>query len=147
MLQDRPWGLFLRLLLVGILIALLDLAPRPHILRLAMDAARRESSRNNLPATFENISQAADQAPWRPDLLTLAGRYAQLSNQPQLAIQYLEQPSIASRLSPDDLLLLGDAYLETGNPLMAEAIWQHVADIAPTPNIFQRLAEQHLSRK
>jgi tetratricopeptide (TPR) repeat protein len=147
MLEDRTWGAYLRILLVAMLITLLNLAPRPHALRQALNQARRDLGQSNLVDAVDQIAQAAIMIPWRTDLPPLAARYALQSNQPLLAIQYLEQPLVANRLVHADLLVLGDAYQQSGDSMMAALIWQQVAELAPSPEIYQRLADFHLFRK
>jgi hypothetical protein len=71
MLSDTRWGLILRILLAGILIALLNLAPRPHAMRQALDQARQALQREDLAAAFNHTALAAKQAPWRFDLSLL----------------------------------------------------------------------------
>jgi tetratricopeptide (TPR) repeat protein len=145
--QFQIRGVTLRVLLVAILIAMLGMAPRPHALREALDHARQELNRNDLPAALNQIEMAVIQAPWRIDLTVLAARYALQSDLPLRAIQLLEGPHVASRLGPADLLMLGDAYQRSGDSLMAAAIWQRVAELAPSPEIYQRLADHHLARE
>jgi tetratricopeptide (TPR) repeat protein len=147
MLKDHPWAMITRLVLAGILIFLLDLAPRPHLLRQALNTTRRLLAQQDFSRASEQLVLASNQEPWRADLLILTGQIALQSGQPQLAIEYLEKPTAASRLGPSDLLLLGDAYQAAGDTLMAAAIWQRMAEIAPSSELFQRLADYHLSRQ
>jgi tetratricopeptide (TPR) repeat protein len=147
MLSDTRWGLILRILLAGILIALLNLAPRPHAMRQALDQARQALQREDLAAAFSHTALAAEQAPWRFDLPLLAARYALQSGDALQAIDILEGTRLASRLAPADLMLLGDAYLQAGDSLMAAAIWRRAAELAPMPEIYQRLAEHALARQ
>lgn len=147
MLSDTRWGLLLRLLLIGALVALLNLAPRPHTLRLALDQARRAQLREDYPTASSQTILAAEQLPWRLDLPLLAARHALQSGQPQQAIDLLEEPRLASQLAPADLVLLGDAYQQAGDSLMAAAIWQHAAGLSPSAEIYQRLAEHARARQ
>lgn len=147
MFPDLPWRAVLRILLTAILIALLNLAPRPHAVRQAMDQASQAIQYNDYAAAFTQITHAGEKIPWRLDLPLLAARLALHSGYPRQAIQILEQPQIASQLPPSDLLVLGDAYQQSGDSLMAGAIWQRVAELNPSPEIYQRLAEHHQARQ
>ena len=146
-MTNRPWGFFLRPILAVILIGLLNLAPRSHSYHDALDKARLALEHNDLTHAVGHIEEAAEETPWRTDLPLLAARYALQSGNPHQAIQILEQPRVASQLSPANLILLGDAYQQSGNVLMAAAIWQHVAKLSPSPEIYQRLASYHQARR
>ena len=139
-------GVAVRILLAAVLISLLNLAPRPHAFREALDQARQNLSLDDTPAVFDQVNRAATLIPWRVDLAVLAARYALDSELPLQAIQILEQPHVASRLGSADLLVLGDAYQKYGDSFMAAAIWQRVAELAPSPAIYQRLADHHLTQ-
>ena len=145
--RDIDWGIILRLLLAGVLVAMLNLAPRPHAIRQALDQARQEVSNADFPAAFTHVESAAEQIPWRFDLSILAARYAMQSGLPLQAIRILEQPRVTSRLAPSELLMLGDAYQQSGDTLMAAAIWQRVTELAPSPEIYQRLADHYQMRQ
>ena len=145
--SDTRWGLILRLLLAAVLVALLNLAPRPHALRQALDGARRAALRQAYTTAYSQAALAAELAPRRLDLSLLAARYALQSGQAQQAIDLLEQPYLASRRSPVDLTLLGDAYQQAGDSYMAAAIWERAAALAPSAEVYQRLAEHALAHQ
>jgi tetratricopeptide (TPR) repeat protein len=147
MLPDLPWRAILRTLLAVILIALLNLAPRPHAFRQGLDQASQAIQRSDYATALNQTTIAAEQIPWRFDLPLLSARLALQSGNHLQAIQILEQPHIASQLAPADLLILGDAYQQSGDTLMAAAIWQRVVELAPSPEIYQRLAEHHQARQ
>jgi len=147
MIPDFPWRTILRVLLAVILVALLNLAPRPHALRQAMDQANQAIQQGDYATAFKQTALAAEQMPWRYDLPLLAARLAYQSGHFLQTIQMLEQPLLASHLAPADLQVLGDAYQQSGDNLMAAAIWQRVAELAPSPEIYQRLAEYHQARQ
>ncbi len=81
------------------------------------------------------------------DLSLLAGRYAVQAGDPKAAIQYFESPGARSHLSYADMLLLGDAYQQSGDSLMAEAIWKHASITDNSSPAFQRLADLYLQQK
>ena len=146
MLPARPWALPLRILLFVLLAALLNLAPRPHALRTAQNQARLALQNNELLSAAFYVEHAAQLSPGRSDLARLAARYYLESSNPQQAIAVLEQLALTSELSAVDLLALGDAYQQTGEVLMAAAIWQRAAQLAPALDIYQRLADYHQAR-
>lgn len=143
MLPDLPWRAILRILLAIILVGLLGLAPRPHASRQALEQASLAIQRSDYATAFEQTSLATELIPWRFDLPYLAARLALQNGNSLQTIQILEQPLIASQMTPADLLVLGDAYQHSGDSLMAAAIWQRVSELAPSPEIYQRLAEHH----
>ena len=143
--SDTRWGLILRLMLAAVLVALLSLAPRPHALRQALDETRRAVLREAYTTAYSQAVLAAELAPQRLDLPLLAARYALLSGLAQQAIDLLEQPHVGGHLAPADLVLLGDAYQQAGDSLMAAAIWRRAAELAPSAEIYQRLAEHAMA--
>ncbi len=147
MLPDLPWRVILRVLLAVTLIVLLNLAPRPHALRQAMEQANQAIQESDYTTAFKQTALAAEKTPRRFDLTLLAAQLALQSGHFLQAIQMLEQPRIANQLAPADLQLLGDAYQQFGDSMMAAAIWHRVAELAPSPEIFQRLGEYHQARQ
>lgn len=138
---------YLRIVLVVLFIALLGLAPRPHAASRLFDTANQAIARGDLQIASQNLADAGRYFPWRNDLFLLAGRYALQAGDPKAAIQYFEHPSPNSHLSYDELILLGDAYLQNGDSLMAEAIWKHASSLDKSSPAFQRLADIYLQRK
>ncbi len=134
-------------MLVGVLIALLSLAPRPH----AVDRAYRymqELLETNAPLTASaSLAEVAEAIPWLHELRLTAGRLAIQGGDPATAIQLLEQYADEFGLSREDQIALGDAYMETGNVPGAVAIWEEIlqSDRA-NPGLHIRLAQYYRSQ-
>ena len=146
MLPARPWGFYLRIILLMLLAILLNLAPRPHAARTALNQARLALQKNELSSAAFLIKEAARLSPGRSDLARLSAHYYLESGYPQQAIEILEQLALASDLEAGDLEALGDAYQQAGDILMAAAIWQHAAQLEPSLEIYRRLADYHQVR-
>ncbi len=144
---DSPLGFYLRIVFVSLFIALLGLGPIPRAARKFLDTAQRATAAGDLLTSAQNLAGAADYFPWRYDLNITAARYAFQAGDASEAIQYLQRPDTLSRLSTTDLALLGDAYLQSGNSAMAEAIWQRVSKLGDAVAANQRLANLYLSKK
>jgi tetratricopeptide (TPR) repeat protein len=138
---------YLRIFLVSLFIALFGLAPRPHSVTNLFTIANQASASGDFLVASQELAEIGKYFPWRYDLLLLAGRFAIQAGDPKSAIQYFELPGVISRLSPDDLILLGDAYHQSGDSLMAEAIWKHASTLDNSSLAFQRLADIYLQRK
>jgi tetratricopeptide (TPR) repeat protein len=138
---------YLRIILICIIIALLGLAPRPHASAKYLRNAGQAIAHGDLLVASQNLANAAEFFPWRYDLNLTAGRFAFQAGDPEAAIQYLERSGTISHLSNDDLILLGDAYHQSGDPLMAEAIWKHASQLDNSSQAAERLADLYLQRK
>jgi len=101
----------------------------------------------DLLTASQDLASAGEYFPWRYDLNLSAGRLAFEAGEPQAAIQYFERPGAISHLTNDDLLRLGDAYDQNGDPFMAEAIWTHVTELSESSQAYERLENLHLQRK
>ncbi len=144
---DPPLSFYLRILFVSLFIALLGLGPLPRAAGKFLVYAHRAMAAGELENTFINLASAAGVFPWRYDLNISAARYAYQAGDPKAAIQYLERTGTVSHLAIADLILLGDAYLQSGNPAMAEAIWKRVSELGQSVPALQRLADMYLAWK
>lgn len=128
--------------LAGVLVALhiltaLVIVYRPHeIIRTEMIV--RQAQRSDSPAEMLEAASAlarlAELLPWRVDLWEQAGRSAWNGSDTESSIHYLEQAEAARSLSPQGLLLLGDAYQVAGEQDAAIDTWTkaHSEGIATT---------------
>ena len=144
---STPLSIYLRIFLVSLFIALLGLAPRPYAAARFIETASQAIARGDLFVASQSLAEAGKFFPWRIDLFLLAGRYAIHAGDPKAAIQYFESPGARSHLSYADMLLLGDAYLQSGDSLMAEAIWKHASTLDNSSPALQRLADLYLQQK
>jgi tetratricopeptide (TPR) repeat protein len=138
---EIPLQIYLRILLLSILIALLGISPAPHTANALLQNARQSIAIGDFQNSATNLAAAASYYPWRVDLNKEAAQYALQANDPQSAIRYLERPGTVSRLNTDDLILLGDAYNQDGDPFMAQSIWKHVTTLVDSIPAYQRLAD------
>jgi tetratricopeptide (TPR) repeat protein len=147
--MDRPppRGFYLQVLLLGVVAALLVVAPLPQTVTQAMRAARLALETGAYPAAFHSLSQVASFFPSRTDIRLLAGEAAYQAGDPQSAIQFLSPPTSSQTLPPSSLLTLGDAYLAAGNYRQAIQVWQTIpAQAGFTDGILLRLLDLHRSQ-
>jgi tetratricopeptide (TPR) repeat protein len=145
MLDSTVLRNLLRLALLGVLIALLGLAPRPHHISQELLLARRAMNLGSPRSASNHLEQAAQHMPQRAELWELAGRQAFLAGDAQTAIHDLTQAP-QERLSLQGRLDLGDAYLQNGDLDAAIQVWQSAASAGSTsPDLYQRLWTAHLT--
>ena len=111
-----------------------------------MNAYKSAASGDFLTAS-KNLANLTDVYPWRVELYVEAGRYAFQAGDFKATIQYLEHPGTAAQLTTDDLILLGDAYNQSGNSSKAEAIWKDVTQLGDSNQAYQRLIDLYLVQK
>jgi tetratricopeptide (TPR) repeat protein len=144
---SSPLHLYLRILVVSILIGLLGLAPSPHAAGALLVIAHQSIATGDMMNAAKSLAGAASYFPWRVDLNLNAANYAFQAGDPKLTIEYLERPGAISHLTTDDLIMLGDAYNQSGNSSMAEAIWKHVTELGDSIPATQRLVDLYLQQK
>lgn len=142
-----PLAFYLRILLISLFIALLRLAPTSLSADKLLFDASQSITGGELQNAAKNLAGAAVYFPWRYDLNIAAAEYALQAGDPKAAILYLERPGTVSRLTLDDLILLGDAYKHSGNSPMAEAIWKHVVELGSSTTACQRLVDLFLEQR
>jgi tetratricopeptide (TPR) repeat protein len=143
---ESPLHFYLRILLVTILIAFLGLSPAPHAAKSLLENAYQSIVLRDYQNASTNLADAAQYYPWMVDLNIKAAQYALQVNDPTAAIQYLERPGTIIRLNSDDLILLGDAYSQSGDVDMAQAIWTRVTQLSESIPTYQRLADSYLNQ-
>ena len=126
-MNAQSYNFYFRILLVSILVALLGLSPISHLAEGNLVNVNQFIAEGDYLQASRSLARAAQYFPWRYDLNLQAGRLAFQAGEPKAAIQYFERPGTRSNLSFDDVLMLGDAYNQAGDPYMAEAIWNHLA--------------------
>jgi tetratricopeptide (TPR) repeat protein len=144
---DSRVFLYIRIVLVSILIALLGLGPVPHALSTLLKNAHLAVESGEWSSAATRLANAANYYPWRVELNIDAAHAAFEAGDPKAAIEYLERPGTFSSLTTDDLLLLGDAYYQSGNTAKAEATWRSAADLGNSVQAIQRLADLSLEQK
>lgn len=147
MKTEYPRSFYLRILLVSLVIALLGLAPIPHAARNLLAKANLAQSQGDARSASQYLGEVGEYYPWRYELNLQAGRYAMEAGDPQAAITYLERPGTVSHLTIDDMILLGDAYNQSGDAYMAEVIWKRVNQLGDSAPANERLASLYLQRQ
>jgi tetratricopeptide (TPR) repeat protein len=117
-------GILLRILLLGVLIALLGLSPLPKAITTSFEMARRAQSVPNPGAVANNLAVVAEQQPWRSGLWEAAGHAALAAGNPQSAGVYFAQAAAKGELSVDGYLAWGDAEWQNSNAFTALQIWE-----------------------
>lgn len=147
MKTQSPLIFYLRILLVSLFIVFLDLGPRPHAAAKLQVGFNQSITRGDLLTASQNLADVAKYYPWRYELNLKAGQYAFEAGDPKAAIRYLERPGTISLLNLDYMILLGDAYNQSGEPFMAEAIWKRVTELSDSSQAYERLVNLDLQRK
>jgi tetratricopeptide (TPR) repeat protein len=142
-----PLSFYLRILFVGLFVTLLGLGPIPRAAGTLLSKAHQAMAGSELLNTANDLAGAASYFPWRYDMNITAAQYAYQAGDYKSTIQFLERPGTVSHLTPADLILLGDAYQQSGNSPMAVAIWKRVAELGEVAPATQRLADLYLQRK
>jgi len=146
-ITEYPRSFYLRILLISLLIALLGLAPLPHAASILLGKAYQSITRDDFLSASQYLAGVAEYFPWRYELNLQAGRFALEAGDPKAAIEYLERPGTVTHLALEDMFLLGEAYNQSGDPYMAEAIWKRVTQLGDSSLAYQRLADLYLRRK
>ncbi len=146
-MTDHPLSYYLRILLVSLVVLLLGLAPVPRTASATLAKAFQAISQGDELSASQYLARAATYYPWRYELNLQAARFAMAAGEAKAAIEYLERPGTVIRLTTNDLIMLGDAYNQSGDPYMAEAIWKHVTQMGDNSPAYERLAELYLNRK
>jgi tetratricopeptide (TPR) repeat protein len=127
-MKERSNGRFLPLIvLIGLVVVLTGVSPRPALLAQAFETARiRLNNGADLDAAAQLAYIGAAQ-PWRDTLWELAGHAAFRGGDTQLAIDYLEYAAASDLITPAGRLLLGDAYAQINDREAAFRHWEAAA--------------------
>jgi tetratricopeptide (TPR) repeat protein len=137
---------YLRMVLVAMVVVFLGLTPWPQSASRDLVRASHSLAGGDLLSASQSLASAGKFFPWRYELNIQAGRLAIQAEEPHAAIQYFERPGTLSHLSYEDKILLGDAYYQAGELVVAEALWTHLSDSNPTSQVYERLANLFLER-
>ena len=148
--RNTEVSILARVLLPLVLLALLGIAPRPHVVTRALWSAhlaiRQDVSPQFAARSARALAQAAEQIPWRSDLWELAGRLALQGKEPLAGITYFERAASQNALSLDGQITLGDSYAETGDRAAAIDAWESaLSSGSPSTEVLTRLLDAHLS--
>lgn len=138
-------GVWPRLILLAVAIALLGIAPRPQAFRRSLGLARFSIDAGLPLQASKALADAARQAPDRPDLWEQAGVYALQAGDVDLAAGDLEQARQADALTGDGWIALGDAYRRQEKLPEAVAAWTDgIERYGVSPDALDRLWQAHL---
>ena len=138
---------YLRILIVSLFITVLGLGPSQYAAGELLVNANQSITSGDFLTASRTLADAGEYYPWRHELNLTAGRLAMEAGDPKSATSYFERPWTASHLTVDDMILLGDAYLQNGDPYMAEATWKRVTELGEISQAHERLANLYLQRK
>jgi tetratricopeptide (TPR) repeat protein len=134
----------LRLALLGLLLFLLPLSPRPPQLSQAMTGVTRAVKSGSPGQAARLLQVVLAYEPWRTELWLAAGRYAAQAGDLQGTVTLLEKAVSYQRLSAPDALLLGDAYRQLGKDPQAISAWERARQAGADPlEVTQRLLQVH----
>lgn len=134
----------LRLALLGLLLLLLPLSPRPSQLSKAMTGAARAVEAGSSKQAAQHLQVVLAYEPWRSELWLAAGRFAAQAGDPQQAAILFEKANTYQNLSAPDALLLGDAYQQLGKIQEAVSAWERGQKAGADPlEVTRRLLQVH----
>lgn len=116
-------GILARILLLGVLIALLGVYPLSKKVTASLELVRRAQEGGDPAAVAANLAFVAEHQPWRTGFWEAAGHAALAADDPQTAGQYFSQAAARGELSSDGYLAWGDADWLAGSPQTALQIW------------------------
>lgn len=142
-------GIWPRLALIALAVAVLGIAPGPHAVRRSLQQAALSAQVGAaLPAARE-LADAARRLPWRADLWEQAGLYALEANDNALAIEYLTKawscdPKFG--LSEAGWLALGEAHRRNQDLPKAIAAWSAgMGRYGMSERALERIWQAHLA--
>ena len=138
---------YFRILVVSIFVALLGLGSTPHALSGLLSDAYQSAAVGDYHNAAKYLIDISAYYPERADIIIQAAHFAFQAGESQLVIQYLGRPDVNKYLLIDDRILLGDAYLQNGEIVKAEAVWADVAQQSDSQQVIQRLADLYLQQK
>ncbi len=117
-------GLLLRILLFGIVIALLGIAPLSKTVTRRFEMVRRAQSVAYPAAVADNLASIAEQQPWREGYWESAGHAAMAAGDAQSAGDYFARAAARGELTVEGYLAWGDADWQAESPQTALQIWR-----------------------
>jgi tetratricopeptide (TPR) repeat protein len=126
-----------------LLVALaLGVTPYPRLLQAQFHAVQQAVERGAGSAAASGLAELAQLYPWRTGLWEAAGKEALRSGELDAAVGYFEQARALEELSPEGLLLLGDAYQIANDLASAAGVWEDLlADPDPPAEVYLRLSQ------
>ncbi len=120
-------GILPRIFLLGIIIALLGVAPISKTVTRGFERVRRAQNAAYPAAVAENLASIAEQQPWREGYWEQGGHAALAAGDYEIASDYFAKAAAKGELSADGILAWGDADWQIESPQTALQIWR-IAD-------------------
>ncbi len=121
-----------RILLLGVLIALLGIAPLSKTVTSGFEGVRRAKNVAYPAGIADSLAAIAEQQPWRDGFWVTAGYAAISAEDSPRAGNYFARAAAKGELSPEGYLAWGDADWQAENPQTALQIWS-IAEKLGTP--------------
>ena len=139
--EDGQW---LKIFLVGIVIALLGLYPFPKSVSTSLEIAYRDHKTGNFGSVAANLVRVIGQQPWRIGFWEAAGNAALAAGDTQNAGSYFAQAAAKGELSPDGYIAWGDADWQSESHRTALQIWRIAAGLGISPDeVLERQADAY----
>jgi tetratricopeptide (TPR) repeat protein len=135
-------GLWIKILLPLMIGFLFGITALPHSYSVALQKAVFTEQHNSDLESGEALAQAARFFPWRGDLWERAGAAALRGNEPAAAIPFLERALKLNQLSPEGMILLGEAFEQNNDLTQAINTWNKGLG---NSNVDQKLHERLVS--
>jgi tetratricopeptide (TPR) repeat protein len=136
-----------RLLLLGLLISVLNLAVRPRQVKLAWHAVNvsfpsGNQGMMNPRLAYNRLHFLAQAMPWRTDLWHAAGIYALWAGDWEIGLDHLARIDFQG-LDAEEWLWVGNAYINTNQFEAAEAAYNQSLSISESIEVYQQMYAMH----
>jgi tetratricopeptide (TPR) repeat protein len=125
---------FIRILLLGMLIALLGIFPLSKVVTTGYDGIRHAQERSQYERVANQLSIVAEQQPWRSGVWEAAGNAALKAGNAENAGDYFARAAAKGDLSMDGYIAWGDADWQRENYHTALQIWTIAEQLGADPN-------------
>ncbi len=120
-------GSLLRILLIGILVALMGIMPLSKAVTAGFEGVYRAQDLGNPGIVSVDLATVAEQQPWRSGFWEAAGDAALAAGDLEIAGDYFARAAARAELSPEGYLAWGDADWLAEKPYTALQIWEIAA--------------------
>ncbi len=131
------------ILVVCLVIAISGVLPYSLEVRHDLEYAQAAVSADDTGPASKALIRVVNMQPWRKELWQQAGEYAYAAGDLGSAITMLEKARAEHLISGDGLVVLGDAYLQNGDPIAALRAWKAgIRTGATVEGAFERIYNQ-----
>ena len=117
-------GSLLRILLAGLLVALMGITPLSKAVTDGFEGVQRAQEISYPGNVSVNLATVAEQQPWRSGFWEAAGNAALAAEDTKNASDYFRRAAARGELSPEGYLAWGDADWGAEKPQTALQIWE-----------------------